>query len=77
VKIEFLPDSGTVAMRAAERIGPSGKEEPMIEDILQREIYHNRISEYLVCLAILAVGIVAEIFREIEGATLDRVHFFS
>lgn len=22
-------------------------------------------------------GIVAEIFREIEGATLDRVHFFS
>jgi len=23
------------------------------------------------------MGIVAEIFREIEGATLDRVHFFS
>jgi len=31
----------------------------MIEGILQREFYHNRVSEYLVCLAILAGGILA------------------
>ena len=31
----------------------------MIEDILQREFYDNRISEYLVCLAIILGGILA------------------
>jgi small-conductance mechanosensitive channel len=30
----------------------------MIVDILQREFYHNRVSDYLVCLAILAGGIL-------------------
>ncbi|MGE5284493.1 MAG: mechanosensitive ion channel family protein [Actinomycetota bacterium] len=30
----------------------------MIEEFLQREFYHNRISEYLICLAILAGGIL-------------------
>ncbi|HLO10427.1 MAG TPA: mechanosensitive ion channel family protein, partial [Desulfobacteria bacterium] len=31
----------------------------MIEEILQREIFYNRISEYLICLAILVGGILA------------------
>jgi len=31
----------------------------MIEDILQREFYHNRISEYLLFLAILVGGVLA------------------
>jgi small-conductance mechanosensitive channel len=31
----------------------------MIGEFLQREFYHNRVSEYLVCLAILAGGILA------------------
>ena len=35
------------------------QEDAMIEDILHREFYHNRISEYLLCLAILAGGILA------------------
>ena len=43
----------------------------MIEDILQREIYHNRISEYLVCLAILAGGILAA--RVVESLVLRRL----
>jgi len=28
----------------------------MIEDILRREFYHNRISGYLLCLAVLVAG---------------------
>ena len=43
----------------------------MIEDILQREIYHNRISEYLVCVAILAGGILAA--RVVESLVLRRL----
>jgi len=31
----------------------------MIGEFLQREFYHNRVSEYLVCLAILSGGILA------------------
>lgn len=31
----------------------------MVNEFLQREIYHNRISEYLVCLAIIAGGFLA------------------
>jgi len=31
----------------------------MIGEFLQREFYHNRVSEYLLCLAILAGGILA------------------
>jgi small-conductance mechanosensitive channel len=31
----------------------------MINEFLQREFYHNRISEYLVCLAIIVGGILA------------------
>lgn len=31
----------------------------MIGEMLQREFYHNRISEYLICLAIIAGGILA------------------
>ncbi len=31
----------------------------MIEELLQWEFYHNRISEYLVCLAIIAGGILS------------------
>jgi small-conductance mechanosensitive channel len=94
----------------------------MIEDILQREFYRNRFSEYLLRLAILGgeqivvsnkdltdsrvrnykrmakrrvvfrlgvtyqtpaallreiPAIISGVFREIEGAALERVHFFS
>ena len=31
----------------------------MIEEFLQREFYHNRISEYLICIAIILGGILA------------------
>jgi hypothetical protein len=37
----------------------SGPEAAMIPDILSRVFYQNRVSEYLLCLAILAGGIVA------------------
>jgi len=43
----------------------------MIEEILQREFYHNRISEYLVCLAIIAGGILA--VRVFETVALWRL----
>lgn len=43
----------------------------MITDILQREIYHNRISEYLLCLAIIAGGILA--MRVVEALVLRRL----
>lgn len=43
----------------------------MIEDILRREFYHNRISEYLVCLAIIVGGILA--VRIVEGLAMRRL----
>ncbi|MGZ8474499.1 MAG: mechanosensitive ion channel family protein [Candidatus Deferrimicrobiaceae bacterium] len=43
----------------------------MIEDILQREFYHNRVSEYLVCLVIIAGGILA--VRVFETFALRRL----
>jgi len=43
----------------------------MIQDILQREFYHNRISEYLVCLAIIIGGIV--VVRIVEALALRRL----
>jgi len=43
----------------------------MIEEILQREFYHNRISEYLVCLAILVGGIL--VVRVVEAVAMRRL----
>ncbi|MHB1040922.1 MAG: mechanosensitive ion channel family protein [Desulfobacteria bacterium] len=43
----------------------------MIEDILRREFYHNRISEYLVCLAIIVGGILA--VRVVESLAMRRL----
>ena len=43
----------------------------MINEFLQREFYHNRISEYLVCLAILAGGVLA--VRIVEILVLRRL----
>jgi len=43
----------------------------MIQEFLQREFYHNRISEYLVCLAIIVVGIV--VVRVVEVLALRRM----
>jgi len=43
----------------------------MITEFLQREFYHNRISEYLVCLAILAGGVLA--VRIVEILVLRRL----
>ncbi|MDP2658580.1 MAG: mechanosensitive ion channel family protein [Candidatus Deferrimicrobium sp.] len=43
----------------------------MIEDILRREFYHNRISEYLVCLAIILGGILA--VRIVGALALKRL----
>jgi small-conductance mechanosensitive channel len=43
----------------------------MIGEFLQREFYHNRISEYLICLAILVVGILA--VRVAEALALRRL----
>ncbi|MCL5885257.1 MAG: mechanosensitive ion channel family protein [Deltaproteobacteria bacterium] len=43
----------------------------MIEDILRREFYHNRISEYLVCLAIIVGGILA--VRIVESLAMRRL----
>lgn len=43
----------------------------MIVDILQREFYHNRVSDYLVCLAILAGGIL--FIWAVESLVLRRL----
>ena len=43
----------------------------MIEDILQWEFYHNRLSEYLLCLAIIVVGILA--VRVVEALASKRL----
>jgi len=43
----------------------------MIEDLLQREFYHNRISEYLLCLAIIVGGILA--VRVVAALALRRL----
>jgi small-conductance mechanosensitive channel len=43
----------------------------MIQEFLQREFYHNRISEYLVCLAIIAGGIV--VVWAVEALALRRL----
>jgi small-conductance mechanosensitive channel len=43
----------------------------MIEEFLQREFHHNRISEYLVCLAIIVVGVLA--VRIVEALALPRL----
>jgi small-conductance mechanosensitive channel len=47
------------------------QEETMIEEFLQREFYHNRLSEYLVCLAIILGGILA--VRIVEGPAMRRL----
>ena len=47
------------------------REETMIGNILQREFYHNRISEYLLCLAITVGGILA--VRAVEALVLRRL----
>jgi hypothetical protein len=43
----------------------------MIEDLLRREFYHNRISEYLLCLAIIVGGILA--VRVVAALALRRL----
>jgi small-conductance mechanosensitive channel len=43
----------------------------MIQEFLQREFYHNRISEYLLCLAILVGGLLA--VRGVEALVLRRL----
>jgi len=43
----------------------------MIQDILQREFYHNRVSEYLACLAIIVGGIV--VVRVVAALVLGRL----
>jgi small-conductance mechanosensitive channel len=43
----------------------------MIHDILQREIYHNRVSDYLVFLAIIAGAVVA--IQVVETLALRRL----
>ncbi|RJP20999.1 MAG: hypothetical protein C4529_08070, partial [Deltaproteobacteria bacterium] len=43
----------------------------MIGEFLQREFYHNRISEYLICLAIIVGGILA--VRIVEAIVLRRL----
>jgi small-conductance mechanosensitive channel len=43
----------------------------MIEDILQREFYHNRLSEYLICLAVLVGGIL--VLRVVEAVAMRRL----
>ena len=47
----------------------------MIEGILQREFYHNRLSEYLICLAIILGGILA--VRIVEGPAMRRLKAWS
>ena len=43
----------------------------MIEEFLQREFYHNLISEYLLCLAILVGGIL--VVRVVEAVAMRRM----
>ena len=43
----------------------------MIVDILQREFYHNRVSDYLVCLAIIAGGVL--FIWAVEALALRRL----
>ena len=43
----------------------------MIEEFLQREFYHNRISEYLICLALIVCGIV--LVRVVEAVAVRRL----
>ena len=43
----------------------------MINDFLQREFHHNRISEYLLCLAILLGGVL--VVRVVEALVLRRL----
>jgi small-conductance mechanosensitive channel len=43
----------------------------MIESVLRREFYHNSVSEYLFCLAILVGGILA--VRIVEALVLRRL----
>ena len=43
----------------------------MIEEFLQREFHHNRISEYLICLAIILGGILA--VRIVEALASKRL----
>ena len=43
----------------------------MMEDILQREFYHNQLSEYLLCLAIILGGILA--VRIVGALSLKRL----
>jgi len=43
----------------------------MINDFLQREFYHNRFSEYLLCLAILLGGVL--VVRVVEALVLRRL----
>ena len=47
----------------------------MIEDILQREFYDNRISEYLICLAIILGGILA--VRVVKALAFKRLKAWS
>lgn len=43
----------------------------MIEEFLQREFHHNRISEYLLCLAVLVGGFI--MVRIVEALVLRRL----
>jgi len=51
------------------------REVTMFEEFLQREFYHNRISEYLVCLAIIVGGILA--VWVVEALVLRRLKAWS
>ncbi len=43
----------------------------MLDEILRREFYHNRVSEYLVCLALIAAGVF--VVRVAQGLGLRRL----
>jgi small-conductance mechanosensitive channel len=43
----------------------------MVENILQREFYHNRLSVYLICLALILGGILA--VRIVERLAMRRI----
>ncbi|MGB7631038.1 MAG: hypothetical protein WBM29_08145, partial [Candidatus Deferrimicrobium sp.] len=47
----------------------------MIQEFLQREFYHNRISEYLLCLAILVGGLLA--VRIVEALVVRRLRVWA
>jgi len=51
------------------------QEDTMIEEFLQREFYHNRISEYLICVAIIVGGILA--VWVVEALVLRRLKAWS